>query len=144
MAFSLIDKLTNFLMPLEETATEPESSTAMNGRENIQEATERKHHLRVHTAAVLKIFVDVPTCFDDVQLYADHLKSNAAIVVNYHQVDSETQQRISDFLNGVCYILGGMVQRVSEQVVIYAYANIEIDKKIYAYSVPTYVRVKGE
>ncbi|HWR43814.1 cell division protein SepF [Sporomusa sp.] len=143
MALGLIDKLTNFLIPVDEEAVAPERAEVPVTKDAAQE-NERRPKLKVHSqpAGNLKVIVDLPTSFDDVQTYADYLRNSIAIVVNYQQVDIATQQRMSDFLNGVCYILGGSVQRISEQVVLYAYANIEVDKKIFAYSVPTYVRVK--
>lgn len=147
MALGLIDKLTNFLLPLEEEpAVTGKTEMPVTAKETAVQEAERRPKLKVHSqqSGQLKLFVDMPTCFDDVQSYADCLKTNIAVVVNYQQVDAATQQRMSDFLNGVCYVLGGCVQRVSDRVVFYAYANVEVDKKIFAYSVPTYVRVKNE
>lgn len=146
MALGLIDKLTNFLIPLEEETAAPDRTEMPVAKETVVQEIERRPKLKVHTqqSGNLKLFVDLPTSFDDVQVYADYLKTNIAIVVNYQQVDTATQQRMSDFLNGVCYILAGSVQRVSDRVVLYACPNIEVDKKIFAYSVPTYVRVKNE
>ena len=148
MALGLIDKLANFLIPIEEETAPPEKTEASAAKETNQkemmiQEQERRPKLKVHTQQPgnLKLYVDLPTSFDDVQMYADYLKSNIAVVINYQQVDAATQQRMSDFLNGVCYVLGGCVQRVSDRVILYAYANIEVDKKIFAYSVPTYVRV---
>lgn len=148
MALGLIDKLANFLIPLEEEMATPEKAAAPVAAKEmvVQQEPERRPKLKVHsqTQGGFKVVVDLPTSFDDVQTYADYLKTNIAVVVNYQEVDSATQMRMSDFLNGVCYVLGGTVQRVSERVILYAYASIEIDKKIFAYSVPTYVRVKNE
>lgn len=143
MALGLIDKLTNFLIPPEEQAAGAEKAEIAAAKDSRPE-NERRPRLKVHSqsAGSLKIIVDLPTGFDDVQAYADHLRNNIAVIVNYQQVDLATQQRMSDFLNGVCYIMDGCVQRISGQVVLYTYANIDVDKKIFAYSVPTYVRVK--
>lgn len=146
MALGLMDKLANFLIPLEEEMAAPEKLETSAAKEVPVLETERRPKLKVHSQPTgnFKVFVDLPTSFDDVQQYADNLKSNVAVIVNYQQVDAATQQRMSDFLNGVCYVLGGSVQRISEQVMLYTYAAIEVDKKIFAYSVPTYVRVKNE
>ncbi len=152
MALGLIDKLANFLIPIEEETALPEKAEAAAAKEaGVKELAlpeqERRPKLKVHsqpTGGNLKLYIDLPTSFDDVQMYADYLKTNIAVVINYQQVDAATQQRMCDFLNGVCYVLGGCVQRVSDKVILYAYANIDVDKKIFAYSVPTYVRVKNE
>lgn len=145
MALGLMDKLANFLIPVEEETVAPEKVETSAVKEVPVQEYERRPKLKVHSQQTgnFKVFFDMPTSFDDVQQYADYLKGNVAVIVNYQQVDVATQQRMSDFLNGVCYVLGGAVQRISEQVILYAYGNIEVDKKIFAYSVPTYVRVKN-
>ncbi len=146
MALGLMDKLANFLIPMEEEMGAPEKLETSAAKEVSVQEIERRPKLKVHSQQPgnFKMCVDVPTTFDDVQKYADFLKSHVAIIVNYQQVDAVTQQRMSDFLNGVCYVLEGSVQRISEKVILYTYANIDVDKKIFAYSVPTYVRVKNE
>lgn len=146
MALGLIDKITNFLIPVDEEVAAPDKAELPAAKEAVVQDNERRPKLKVHSqsAGNLKVIVDLPTDFDDVQAYADYLRNSVAVVINYQQVDIATQQRMSDFLNGVCYVLGGSVQLISEQVVLYAYANIEVDKKIFSYSVPTYVRVKND
>lgn len=146
MALGLIDKITNFLIPVDEEAAVSGKKDLPAEKETMAQDHERRPKLKVHSqsAGNLKVIVDLPTNFDDVQAYADYLRNSVAVVINYQQVDIATQQRMSDFLNGVCYILGGTVQLISDQVVLYAYANIEVDKKIFSYSVPTYVRVKND
>ena len=146
MALGLMDKLANFLIPMEEDMVAPEKADTSVAKDLPVQEPERRPKLKVHSqqSGHLKVVVDLPVSFDDVQNYADYLKDNVAIIVNYQQVDDATQQRMCDFLNGVCYVLGGNVQRISERVILYTYASIEVDKKIFAYSVPTYVRVKNE
>lgn len=130
MAQSLIDKLTNFLMPIDNSEGTPETAATQ----------ERKTHLRVHTPAALRVYVASPVSFDDVRYYADYLKSNTAVIVNFDQVDAVTQERIGDFLNGVLYVFNGSAQRVSDTVHMYLPANVDVNKELYAYSIPTYIR----
>lgn len=47
-------------------------------------------------------------------------------------------------MNGVCYVLSGNVQRIADSVFIYTPPNVDIDKELYAYSVPAYVKPKSE
>lgn len=136
MALGLIDKLTNFLMPIEE-------SIDAQGVP-VMAAQERKAHLRVHSPAALRVYVASPGSFDDVKYYADYLKSNVAVIVNYDNVDAQTQERISDFLNGILYVVNGNAQRVSSSVQMFLPAHVDVSKELYAYSIPTYVRRKTE
>lgn len=130
MTGGLIHKLTNFLMPIEET--EVQASENLLARPN----------LTVHSNAAtdLKLFIATPKSFDDAKILADRLKAKEAIIVNYEHVDQATQQRIGDFLNGVCYILIGAVQRISDHSILYVPEHVDINKELYAYSIPTYIK----
>jgi len=133
LASGLIDKLTNFLMPVEET--QPAEAPPVG---------DRRAQLRVHSPAALKVFIASPTEFDDVKLCADYLKANVAVLINFEAVDDAVQQRIGDFLDGLLVVTGGSSQRVSETVVIYVPAQVDINKEMYAYSIPPYVKRKKE
>ena len=131
MALGLIDKLTNFLMPVEDDAEKVSELPAVH---------ERKAHLKVHSVAALRVYIGSPASFDDVRYYADQLCANIAVIVNFDSVDDATQQRIADFLNGILYAVNGSAQRVSDTVQIYLPAGIEASKELFSYSVPTYIR----
>ena len=137
MAIGLLDKLTNFLMPIEE---EQHQTAAVEGTA----VQERKTQLRVHSQAALRVYVAAPACFDDVRYYADYLKSNVAIIVNFDNVDKAAQERIGDFLNGILYVINGSSQRVCDSVYMYLPAHVDVNKELYAYSIPTYIRRKNE
>jgi cell division inhibitor SepF len=134
MALGLIDKLTNFLMPIDEPTSETEMPAVQ----------ERKANLRVHSPAALRVYVTSPASFDEVRFYADYLKSNVAVIVNFDSVDAATQQRISDFLNGILYMINGTTQRVSDNVHMYLPSQVDASKELYAYSIPTYIRKQNE
>ncbi|MGI6093340.1 MAG: cell division protein SepF [Veillonellaceae bacterium] len=137
MAVSLIDKLTNFIMPADDfTDTEEKQSSGRN----------KPSRLRVHSnnRPDMKMAVLSPLKYEDVKDYADYLKAGISIVVNFSQVDDYNQQCMTDFLSGVCYTIGGSSERVSSKVLVYVPANASISKELYAYSIPTYVKGKFE
>lgn len=135
MATGLIDKLTNFLMPVEEEGTQPA---------DVQPAGDRRAQFRVHSPVALKVFIANPAEFDDVKLCADYLKANVAVLINFEAADSATMQRIGDFLGGLLTVTGGTSQKVSDSVVMYVPANVDVNKEMYAYSVPTYIKRRRE
>ena len=135
MALGLINKLTNFLMPVEEETEMPA---------DILGAGDRRAQFRVHTPGALKVYIATPQAFDDVRVCADCLKANVALLINYEGADANVQQRIADFLNGVAFVAGGSSQRVSDSVMLYVPANVDVGKEPYAYSVPTYMKRKKD
>lgn len=141
MALDMLDKLTNYLMPTEEIGTKKQTVSV-----NDMDYGTKSVNLQVHTnqSIALKIVVVSPAKYDDVRTYADHLKANIAVVINLTGVEIDMQYAIKDFMNGVSYILAGNVQRIADSVFMYTPANVGIDKELYAYSVPTYVKPRSE
>ena len=124
MAIGLLDKLTNFLMPIEDSLQE------------------RRPNLHVHSqysVANIKIFVATPTTFDDVQMYAEYLRNEVIILVNFQKLDLTNQQRMVDFLNGVCFILGGTTSKISNKVFIYAPDGVNVASEFLVDIIPTYI-----
>lgn len=141
MALSMIDKLTNYLMPMEEVAKKEQSvseNDVIRGRKPL--------NLYVHSnqSTTLKVLIVSPAKFEDVHMYANHLKANITVVVNLTGLDITKQQAIKDYMNGVCYVLDGNVQRIADFVFMYAPAHVDIEKQLYAYSIPAYVKPKTE
>ena len=124
MAIGLLDKLTNFFMPIDDSLQE------------------RRPNLRVHSQysiATPKMFVATPTTFDDVQMYAEYLRNEVIILVNFENLDLACQQRMLDFLNGVCFILGGTTSKISNKVFIYAPEGVNVASEFLADIIPTYI-----
>lgn len=134
MASGLIDKLTNFLMPVEEEMQPVEAP----------QPGERRAQFKVHSPAALKVFIASPENFDDVKLCADYLKAHVAVMINFENTDAVIRQRVSDFLDGLLVVTGGDSQRVSGAVVMYVPVNVDINKEMYAYSLPTYGKRRKE
>ena len=127
MGHGFIDKLTNFLMPLEPGETD-ESPIAARAA--------RKAALQVHSPASLKVYVAVPRTTEDVCHLADCLKNKMAILVNYGKVDSGMQKSIHEFLCGVAYVTRSCYTEVSERVYMYVPEHADFDKRLYAASAP--------
>ena len=134
MALGLIDKITNVFMTEEDDYKE----YIEENKPKIERDT-YKPVLTLHKNAFdLKVAVFYPKNFDQASVIANKLKSKQATIINYEFVDKQTQQRINDFINGVCYVVNGAVQVISDQIVLYVPDNTEIGKELYAYSIPAY------
>lgn len=66
-----------------------------------------------------KITTVKPKSFDDdARVIADFLRSDIPVIVNFEQTPDDHARRILDFVSGITYAIGGLVQNVSERVVI--------------------------
>ena len=77
----------------------------------------------------LNIMVRTPRSFTDVREYADSLMSGAAIMVNFEAVDAALKNRIFDYLNGVSYIVSASVEYISDDLLMYAPAQVTVAKE---------------
>ena len=57
-----------------------------------------------------------PHSFDDVQVIADHVIAGRPVIINLQEVPAELSRRIVDFASGVCYGLGGSMEKVDSQM----------------------------
>jgi cell division inhibitor SepF len=134
MPSSLIDKFTNFFMPEEEEDVQQESIVTST----------KAPHLKLHAPAEFKMCVSFPCTRDDIFACADHLKAKRIVIINMGKVHDHLEQSMIDFLSGVCYVLGGSVQSISAEILIFVPAGVDIDKELYGYSVPNFPKCMDE
>lgn len=78
----------------------------------------------------LNILVRVPTQFADVKDYADALMAGDTVLVSYDSLEPLMRQRVSDYLNGVSYIIGATVEKVTGELMIYAPSTTSVSKEM--------------
>jgi cell division inhibitor SepF len=76
--------------------------------------------------ASAKPYVVAPTSFNNAQEVADKLKGNQPVIVNLQNVDRDLSRRIIDFASGLCYGVGGQMERVANQVFLLTPSNVEV------------------
>ncbi|MEE9414666.1 MAG: cell division protein SepF [Acidimicrobiales bacterium] len=67
-----------------------------------------------------------PTSFNDAQEVADHFKASQAVIVNLQNVERDLSRRIIDFASGLCYGLGGQMERVAKDVYLLTPDEVEV------------------
>lgn len=60
--------------------------------------------------------VVVPVDFNDAQKLGDRFKANQPVIVNLQGAELDLARRVIDFASGLCYGLGGQMERVASQV----------------------------
>jgi cell division inhibitor SepF len=78
------------------------------------------------TAAPSKPFVVGPASFNDAQEVADKFKINVPVILNLQGVERDLARRIIDFASGLCYGLGGQMERVANQVYLLTPSDVEV------------------
>jgi cell division inhibitor SepF len=70
--------------------------------------------------------VVVPSDFNDAQELADRFKASQPVIVNLQGTDRDLSRRVIDFASGLCYGLGGQMERVASQVYLLTPADVEV------------------
>jgi cell division inhibitor SepF len=78
------------------------------------------------TGGAAKPHVVGPTSFDDNQEVADKFKVNVPVILNLQGADRDLSRRIIDFASGLCYGLGGQMERVANQVYLLTPSDVEV------------------
>jgi cell division inhibitor SepF len=73
-----------------------------------------------------KPYVVSPGSFNEAQEVADKYKSNVPVIMNLQDVDRDLSRRLIDFASGLCYGVGGTMEKVAHQVYLLTPSNVEV------------------
>ena len=73
-----------------------------------------------------KPHVVIPSDFNDAQLIGDRFKASQPVIVNLQGAEVDLARRVIDFASGLCYGLGGQMERVASQVYLLTPNDVEV------------------
>lgn len=73
-----------------------------------------------------KPHVVVPVSFNEAQEIADKFKGSQPVIVNLQGADRDLSRRLIDFASGLCYGLGGQMDKVATSVYLLTPSNVEV------------------
>jgi len=73
-----------------------------------------------------KPHVVAPGSFNEAQEVADKYKGNVPVIMNLQDVDRDLSRRLIDFASGLCYGVGGTMEKVAQQVYLLTPSNVEV------------------
>lgn len=76
--------------------------------------------------SAFKMVVIEPAGFDECPKLVDSLKSKKPIIINLERIESDSARKIFDFLSGATYALNGNVQKVANNIFVFAPENVDI------------------
>lgn len=77
-----------------------------------------------------KMLVIEPKAFDECPKLVDNLKAKKPVIINLEKIESDTARKIFDFLSGATYALNGNVQKVANNIFIFAPENVDVTAQI--------------
>ena len=76
--------------------------------------------------APFKLVVIEPKAFDECPALVDNLRSKKPVIINLEKMETDTARKIFDFLSGATYALNGNVQKVANNIFVFAPENVDI------------------
>ena len=80
--------------------------------------------------APFKLVVIEPKAFDECPKLVDNLKSKKPVIINLEKLESDTARKIFDFLSGATYALNGNVQKISNNIFVFAPETVDISANV--------------
>ena len=78
----------------------------------------------------MKLIVNEPKAFDECSKIVDNLRNQKPIIMNLEKLETEVAKRIFDFVSGATYALDGSVQKVANNIFVFAPDNVDIASNI--------------
>lgn len=73
-----------------------------------------------------KMVVIEPKSLDECRKLVDNLRARKPVIINLERVESDIARKMFDFLSGATYALSGTVQRINQNIYIFAPNNVNI------------------
>ena len=129
---SMMNKMKDFFMPQdeyeEEELEEMEQRTEPKPRPAMQPVVPKPARVvpmgnPVGRQEILNLTM---SSYDMTGEISNYIKARKPIVVNMQQLDATEVQRAVDYLTGACYALNGSVEKVAENIFIFAPEHISV------------------
>ena len=121
------EEVRNAASQMERKSTESKSVHGP-GRADPKDAklTQGQGRLVNQNTAPFKLIVIEPKAFDECPRLVDNLKSKKPVIINLEKLESDTARKIFDFLSGATYALNGNVQKIANNIFVFAPENVDI------------------
>lgn len=108
------------------TVVDGPSTAAPGARSGGPSTVDGASAIRIVESAPTKPHAVTPTSFNEAQSIGDRFKAGQPVIVNLQGVERDLRRRLVDFASGLCYALGGKMDRVADQVYLLTPADVEV------------------
>ena len=124
----LWERALSFLGLVEET----EEEEIIDEAEFVRPQGRRGAVLNLHSgkSSNLRLVITKPREFPEAQQIVEHIKGRKPVLVNLEETDKNEAKRIIDFIAGATFALDGNMQRVSQQIFVFAPSQVEVNAEI--------------
>lgn len=74
----------------------------------------------------MKMIVIEPQGFDESPRLVDSLKAKKPVIINLENLETDVARKIFDFMSGATYALNGNVQKIANNIFVFAPENVDV------------------
>ena len=89
-----------------------------------QKFTENK--VSRNDSGAFKMVIIEPKNIDECRKLIDNLRANKPVIINLEKVETDLARKMFDFLSGATYALKGNIQRINQNIYLFAPHNVNI------------------
>lgn len=113
----------------EKIAKEPRrsfSETVVPEKKPIVASKAPEKRFSVTGTSAFKLVLIEPKSFEECPKLVDSLKGRRPVIINLEKLETEVARKIFDFMSGATYAVNGNVQKVANNIFIFAPENVDI------------------
>lgn len=95
-----------------------------------QTAAQANNRISMNQSSQFKMVVIEPKSLEECRRLVDNLRARKPVIINLERVETDLARKMFDFLGGATYALSGNVQRVTQNIFIFAPNNVNINAKL--------------
>lgn len=88
------------------------------------------NRVSMNQSSPFKMVVIEPKSLEECRRLVDNLRARKPVIINLERVETDLARKMFDFLGGATYALSGNVQRVTQNIFIFAPNNVNINAKL--------------
>ncbi len=104
----------------------PESISTSERMSSSSSYRGKEKRFSVTNTSSLKLILIEPKGYEDCTKLVDCLKARKPVIINLERLETESARKIFDFLSGATYALNGNVQKIANNIFIFAPENVAV------------------
>ena len=119
---------TGISRPVSYTDVEPprKFSGAPAAASAASEPSKKAPAASINNSSQFRMVVIEPKNIDECRKLIDNLKARKPVIVNLEKVETDLARKMFDFLSGATYALSGNIQRINQNIYLFAPENVNI------------------
>lgn len=98
-------------------------------RDYSKKSSRRDGIMSMTGGSSMKLVVIEPKSFEEAPKLVDSLKERKPVIINLESLDQEVARKIFDFLSGATYALNGNIQKIANNIFVFAPDNVDISSE---------------